>query len=91
MGPIPVIFTRDEDKTKEELTDKPELLHPGKTANSYLNKQRKSFKTISWLSTTLQKERTHFKWKSNKTSTFNFVKRPNNEQNLMYVQVCSRS
>jgi hypothetical protein len=32
MGPIPVLFTRDEDKTKEELTDKPELLPPGKSA-----------------------------------------------------------
>jgi hypothetical protein len=28
-----VIFTRDEDKTKEELADKPEILHPGITTN----------------------------------------------------------
>jgi hypothetical protein len=36
MGPIPVIFTRDEDKTKEELADKPETLHPGITTNLHL-------------------------------------------------------
>ncbi len=34
MGPIPVLFTRDEDKTKQELTDKPELLYPGKTLDN---------------------------------------------------------
>jgi hypothetical protein len=35
MGPIPVLFTRDEDKTKQELTDKPELLYPGKTLDNH--------------------------------------------------------
>jgi hypothetical protein len=45
MGPIPVIFTRDEDKTKEELSDKPEILHPGKIADLHLNKAKKAFKT----------------------------------------------
>ena len=28
-GPIPVIFSRDEEKTRAELTDNPALLHPG--------------------------------------------------------------
>jgi hypothetical protein len=55
MGPIPVIFTRDEDKTKEELSDKPEILHPGKTANLHLNEVKKR------LTFTLTKQRKHFK------------------------------
>ena len=29
QGPIPVLFSRDVDKTKEELVESPQLLHPG--------------------------------------------------------------
>jgi hypothetical protein len=44
MGPIPVIFTRDEDKTKEELSDKPEILHPGITTNLHLKSKESMLK-----------------------------------------------
>jgi hypothetical protein len=43
MGPIPVLFTRDEDKTKQELTDKPELLYPGKNTKTIRAKDRKFY------------------------------------------------